>query len=177
MTTSDQLSSLSERSVVLSLQELAEDLGHTDSAYTPSDSDEAQSLLSALLAASAESGAESAAESDSVPDLMAMPEAQCLAAARRLLAHLAQDPDTAARTQAILSDPPADEHMSVQTAITGAAVLGALIAWLQTKVDIKITRKDGKSEFEFRLTKSPTSTDILRDLAAVVARLLKGPPQ
>ena len=117
MTISGQLHSPSDRSVVLSLQELAEDIGHTDPAHTSSDSDEAQSLLSALLAANAESA--------SIPNLIAMPEAQCLEAARRLLAHLAHDP--AARTQEVLADRPADEQMSVQTAITGA-VLGALIA-------------------------------------------------
>lgn len=59
-----------------------------------------------------------------------MSDEQCLDAARRLLAYLAQDPDTAVQTRAVLSDPPADEQMSVQTAIIGAVVLGALIAWL-----------------------------------------------
>ncbi|GAA4097897.1 effector-associated constant component EACC1 [Actinomadura miaoliensis] len=169
MTTSEVTGSLSDRSVLLSLQELTEDIGPADGADTPSDSNEAQSLVTALLAAGAAPA--------TTPEIAAMPEEQCLDAARRLLAHLARDPDTAERTRAVLADPPADEQMSVETAITGAVVLGALVAWLQTKVDIKISRKDGRSQFEFRLTKNPTSPGALRDLAATVTRMLQGPPQ
>lgn len=168
-TTSDAFDSLSDRSVILSLQELAEDIIDPDPTRTPSDPDEAQALVNALLAADA--------TSTSTPQIVAMPETECLQVARQLLAHLVQDPDTAIPAKKILLDPPAAEQMSVETAVNAAAVLGALIAWLQTKVDIKITRKQGKSEFEFRLTKNPTSTSILRDLAAVVARLFNGPPQ
>jgi Effector Associated Constant Component 1 len=167
VTTSDVLGTLSDRSVVLSLQELTEDVGHTDPARMPLDSDEAQALVSTLLAADAGAVA--------TPEIAAMSEKQCLTVARRLLAHLVEDPDTAVQTRAVLSDPPADDQMALETAITGAVVLGALITWLQTKVDIKITRKDGKSEFELRVTKNATSTRVLRDLAAIVSRLLQGP--
>lgn len=169
MTTSDAFDSLSDRSVILSLQELAEDIIDPDPTRTPSDPDEAQELVNALLATDA--------TSPSTPQIIAMPETECLKLARQLLAHLVQDPDTAPQVKKILSDPPSDEQMSVETAVNAAVVLGALIAWLQTKVDIKITRKQGKSEFEFRLTKKPTSTSILRDLTAIVARLFNGPPQ
>lgn len=61
------------------------------------------------------------------------------------------------------------DHLLTARDIAGGA--------LQTKVEIRITRKDGKSEFEFRLMKNPTSTGVLRELATIVSYLLKGPPQ
>ncbi|WP_433190002.1 hypothetical protein [Actinoallomurus sp. CA-150999] len=160
------IADLSGRSVLLSLQEIAEDIGTTDTTRTPLDADEAESLLSALLRVS---------EQPSVT-ISGLPEQRMLTAARRLLTHIAEDPDTAESAGAVLADPPADEQMSVETAATAAVVLGALVAWLQTKVDIRIIRKEGKSEFEFRLTKTASSAPLLRELSAVIARLLGGGP-
>lgn len=103
-------------------------------------------------------------------------EQRLLLVARCLLTQIAEDPDTAKPAGSVLADPPADEQMSVETAVTAAVVLGALVAWLQTKVDIRIKRKEGKSEFDFRLVKSSASAPLLRELSAVIARLLGGGP-
>ncbi|GGJ59283.1 hypothetical protein [Streptomyces brasiliensis] len=160
------VANLPDRSVLLSLQEIAEDIGTTDTTRTPLDADEAESLLSALLRVGEQSPV----------TISGLPEQRMLTVARRLLTHIAEDPDTAATAGAVLADPPADEHMSVETAVTATVVLGALVGWLQTKVDIRIKRKEGKAEFEFRLTKTTSSAVLLRELSAVIARLLGGGP-
>ncbi|MFE7113880.1 hypothetical protein ACFU99_00415 [Streptomyces sp. NPDC057654] len=159
---------LTGRSVQLSLQEIAEDLGGSDPAHTPLDASEAHALIEALLRAGGRSSEAAAAALEGVHDP---------AAARRLLAELSQDAETAQLTAAVLADPPTDEQMSVEHAVAAAVLLGALVSWLQTKVDIEIKRTEGKTEFRFRLTKQPASAGLLRDLARLVSRILSGPPQ
>lgn len=65
----------------------------------------------------------------------------------------------------------------MESAVTAAVVRGTMVAWLQTGVDIRITRKAGKSEFEFRLAEPSSSTQLLRESSEIVARLLGGGPR
>jgi hypothetical protein len=44
----------------------------------------------------------------------------------------------------------------VELAIASAVILGSLIAWLQTSVEIQMHRKDGKLDFSFKLKKDKT---------------------
>jgi hypothetical protein len=155
---------LSDRSVLLALQELAEEIG-ADVAGVAADSDDAAALVAALL--------DGAGLPRGAVDTLGS-AAAATAAARRLLAHTLHDPDTAEPAGQIVADPPADEQMSVEAAVAAAVVLGALVAWLQTKVDIKVSRKDGKNEFEFRMTKAATGPAGIRRIAEVVSALLTG---
>jgi hypothetical protein len=164
----EEFGTLTDRSVQLSLQEIAEDLGGSDPIQTPLDASEAQTLIEALLRAGGQSPQAVAAALEGVHDH---------AAARRLLAELSHDAETAQLTAAVLADPPADEQMSVEHAVVSAVLLGALVSWLQTKIDIEIKRTEGKSEFRFRVTKQATSASLLRDLARLVSRILSGPPE
>ncbi|MER6134485.1 hypothetical protein [Streptomyces sp. NPDC001815] len=164
---------LPTRSVLLALQEIAEDIGTNGTDSTPMDPDEAEALLSALAHAAGERPPARLSEQS---------DAQVLASGRLLLVYIAEDPDTAEQAEAVLSDPPSDEQMSVESAAAAVVVLGGLIAWLQTKVDIKIKRTGGKTDFDFRLTKSAASPGVLRDVVAIITRLFGGggptePPQ
>ncbi|GAA1274432.1 5'-methylthioadenosine/S-adenosylhomocysteine nucleosidase family protein [Streptomyces javensis] len=176
MTLPTEIGSLSDRSVLLSLQELTEEIGSADPSRTPMDVDEAQLLIEAVLQASGADHAEGVpgapvGRAPGAVGMLFLP-APGLPAARQLLAQLAEDTETAAVTRTVLADPPADEQMSVEAAAEGAVVLGALVAWLQTKVDIEIKRKDSKTEFTFRLAKQAAPASLLRELAAAVDRLL-----
>jgi hypothetical protein len=157
---------LSDRSVLLSLQELAETLG-TDVAAVAPDEQSAVELMNALLAEAGVPAGDPTALDDG---------AVAVAAGRRLLGQALTDPDTGGPAAEIVADPPADDQMSVELAIAAAVVLGALIAWLQTKVDIKVSRKDGKTEFEFRATKAATDPALLRHVAETVSGIISGPP-
>jgi uncharacterized Tic20 family protein len=64
----------------------------------------------------------------------------------------------------------------VETEITAAVILGSLIAWLQTKVKIRISRKDGKTSLEFELPKATASVKLIKDVINPVCALLFGKP-
>ncbi|GAA4235005.1 hypothetical protein GCM10022254_41240 [Actinomadura meridiana] len=148
-------------SVLLSLQELVEDLNSTVT-YTPYSGDEAYALVDSLLIRGGNAPAHSG-------------EVQWDAAARRLLPHLNADADTASQTNAILADPPTSDRLGAETAATDLVVLAAIVTWLQTKIDIRVKHQDGGWEFDFQLSKKPVPISVLRRLAGTVSRILNGP--
>lgn len=167
---------LSKRAVILSLQEAMEDLASakpdrfpTEPDRFPTDVDEAAALLDNLLRAEGLTAA-----GDAVHHLVndgAADEAD--ATALRLLRHLLEDPDTSEVTREVVADPPKDTQLSVDAVPTGAVVLAALVAWLQTKVDLRIRRRHGTTEFDFHLTNKTAGTGALREVASMVAELLR----
>lgn len=174
----DVLERLTVRSAILSLQELTEELATSDPVQTALNADEARHLLAALSAAArTDSGlAARAAAGDQSLDLTA-PNLAAPDTVRRVLAHLATDPDIAEAVRTILSDPPTDDQMAVEAAVTSVVVLAALVSWLQTKISIKVSRKDGKTDFSFELGKAAAPPGLLRDLVATLARMLSGSPK
>jgi len=64
--------------------------------------------------------------------------------------------------------------MSVEMAVAGAVVLGALITWLQTKIKLRVTRADGKTSFDFELQKDQTDNSVIKDVTNSVKSLLIG---
>lgn len=161
----DLLADLSDRSVALILQEVTESLADTDSSKFPQDVEEAHALIVALLTET-QLLAQHAVSFTLFPDERS--------AARQLLAHFANDPATAEQTRIILADPPADEQLSVELAASAAVLLGALVGWLQTKIDIKIDRKEGRTDFSFRITKSAAAPDTLGRVARTVQQIASG---
>jgi hypothetical protein len=83
------------------------------------------------------------------------------------LALLAADPRTAPLVEAML-DQLADETQMFADPVTAALVLGALVAFLQTKFDVHVSRKEGKVEFEFAIGKDATSDEIVGKVADAV---------
>lgn len=164
--TTTVIDALDYRALILALQEVTEDLtSHVPTQSRLQDSDEAHALLASLLRATGDEA--------NLPDLG---EAAQHAAARRVLGAFAADPATAEVSQAVLADPPSDTRLGAELAIPGMAVLAGLVTWLQLKVDVRVKREDGKTEFEFRLSKDAASSGLLKELAAAVLRLWNGPP-
>lgn len=164
------ITSLSDRTVVLSLQEISESLGAAgppDALRGPS---EAESLIRAILSLNA-----ATAGPVDIPVLNDQDSA--LSAARRLLQLAVDDPDTSAISEVVLEEPPVDEQMSVEAAVVGVVVLAALIGWLQTKVDIRITRAEGNVDFDFRVAKKASSEETIRHIVDSVRNVLFGPSQ
>ena len=160
----EQLDALSDRSVTLALQELAEEFRSGDDG--PRTDAEAQQLVESLLASGGYEGS-------SVGDILNSEEAASIIA-RRLLEVAVEDPDVGDIASEIVAEPPTDEQLAVETAVTGVVVLAALITWLQTKVDIRIRRKEGKTDFDFHLTKGASSERTVQSVAQVVTRIFFG---
>lgn len=156
-----QIDALDDRSLVLILQEFTEDLQDASARSVQLTESESREALRTLTAG---------ADLDGVFD----DEAAALAAARRLLVVALDDSETAAVATPIVEDPPADDQLAVETAAAGIVVLAALISWLQTKVDIKVHRKDGKTEFLFHLRKAATDPETLKNIANTATQVLTG---
>jgi hypothetical protein len=92
--------------------------------------------------------------------------------ARHVLELLYVDPETKEAVSEVVSNPPVDSQKSVELAVAGAVILGSLIAWLQTSVEIKMQRKEGKLDFSFKLKKDATERKTLADIAGTIAKLI-----
>ncbi|MFB9321265.1 hypothetical protein [Cryptosporangium minutisporangium] len=154
--------------MLLALQDLTTELTADGGDLGAQSENEARLAIAALLTAA---GAREIDPAEVLPD-----DAAAMMAARRLLRLSTEDPDTARVADDVLSHPPGDDQMSLELAVAGAVVLGALIGWLQTKVHIRITRVDGKTEFEFEARKAAASPRLLQTVASTVSELLGAPP-
>lgn len=159
------IAELNDREVILALEELTETLTvDTTPDSMPMDADEAHSLLATLLKA----GGRSATE------ISALDGPGQYAAARRFFLALADEPAAADAASAVLADPPVDTRLGTELAVPAVAVLAAAVTWLQTKIDVRIKRKEGKTEFEFRIAKDVVPADVLKGLAASIVQLWNG---
>jgi hypothetical protein len=147
----DQITALSEHQRERLLQVALEKLLDNGIELPVDDEESARELLAVFL--SQQGGP---VHSDDV----LRPSVALEAYVRDVLDLLVNDDETALVVWEALDELPEETQMSVDP-ITAAVVLGALVAFLQTKVNFKISRKDGKVEFEFAVAKKATSERLL----------------
>ena len=104
------------------------------------------------------------------PAELALSDEQADVAARETLSLLLNDPETEPKVRALLAHLPTDSQLSVELDYSSALVLGMLITWLQTKLDLKVQRKDGRVDFEFNLRKDAASSTLLTTVANTVKK-------
>jgi hypothetical protein len=153
---------LSDRDVVLVLQELAEDLSKASQITSP---EEARLAITSLAAAAGQEGAIRLPESD----------LEAVAAGRRLLAHAALDEDAATIVQTLTDDPPADDQLAVETALATVVVIAAVIAFLQTKISFKVHRDEKGTRVDFEVLKKSTSDPILHKAIDILVDVFRAP--
>ncbi|MFD4508740.1 hypothetical protein [Streptomyces sp. NPDC058457] len=161
--TVNPIDQLDDRSTLLAVQYLAEDLQGGRPTVVQSEA-EARHVLSSLLA--------QADIPNASPDDLLPSQDVALAAARRALVALNDDAITHTLTAGLLAEPPEDEQMSVEAALAATAVLALLITWLQTKVVLRIRRKGGKTEVDFTIDKQATDGQTLREIATALGAVL-----
>uniref|UniRef100_UPI003F49707A hypothetical protein n=1 Tax=Nonomuraea sp. CA-252377 TaxID=3240003 RepID=UPI003F49707A len=157
---------LPDRSVLLAVQYLAEDLQRDKPLVVRSEAEARQVICSLLTRAHV---------ADSAPDDLLPTESAALAAGRRALSALGDDAGTREMTARLLAEPPEDEQMSVEAALASASVLVLLITWLQTKVELRIRRKGGKTEVDFMIGKQAADSRTLREIAGPMRGVLGVP--
>jgi hypothetical protein len=162
----DDTDALDDRTVVLAVQYLTEDLqsGQPEPVKTVAD---ARLVIAALLARGQATVVDA---SEIIAD-----DHLALATARRALAAAAADDAMRSSVRDLLADPPRDEQMSVEAAVTSAVVLAFLVSWLQTKVELRISRRDHKTEVDFSVSKEAADGQTLRMLASAVRTILGFP--
>jgi hypothetical protein len=170
MTNTASLDSLDDQTTLLILshltQELREDIPQEELRAIRSE-DEARLAIASFLHTVSEDQLDTAVI---VPD-----NADMKTVGRGLLGLLLEDKDINATTQDLIDHPPEAEQMSVELAIAGVVILGALITWLQTKVKLKVHRRDGRTEFEIEINKDVTDASTLKEMAKAIVSLLTLP--
>jgi hypothetical protein len=111
-------------------------------------------------------------ESSAKPESIFAEDQSDPASARHVLDLFLVDPETKDIAVEAVANPPADSQKSVELAVAGAVILGSLITWLQTSVEILIHRKDGKLDFKFKLKKATTEGKTLANVAKNVGKLI-----
>ncbi|HZO71411.1 MAG TPA: hypothetical protein VFB60_04360 [Ktedonobacteraceae bacterium] len=150
-------------------QELQEDLPQEQLGAIRSQ-DEAREAIVALLNAAGENTAQLDA-AQIIPEDEENP-----ALSRGVLELLLNDELAKPKAEELLANPPEEEQMSVVLALAGAIILGTLITWLQTKIKLKVNRKDGKTDIEFEMEKDKTDPETIKEVAKAIITLLGTTP-
>lgn len=161
--TVNPIDELDDRAVVLAVQYLAEDLRRDEPTIVRTEA-EARLVISALLT--------QAHVANTDPSDLLPTEPAALAAARRALVAASADTGAQEMTAELLAEPPRDEQMSVEAVLASSSVFALLIAWLQTKVKLRIHRKDGKTEVDFTISKQAADGQVLRAIATTFRSIL-----
>jgi hypothetical protein len=94
-------------------------------------------------------------------------------AARGLLNAMLSDPETQLLVETELANPPSDAQKSPELALAGAVIMGGLVTWMQTSIDIGINRhKDGTLDYSFKLKKEATGEKLMDKIATTVSSLI-----
>ncbi len=134
--------------------------------------EEARLAIATLLATvTVEEGTKQVAPAAIIPD-----DTDVETTGRRVLEILLNDPAISSEVEELIANPPEDLQLSgVETAVAGAVILGALVAWLQTKIKIQVSRKNGQTEFVFEFTKPGTDTSLIKEVVKAITKLLGRP--
>ena len=97
-----------------------------------------------------------------------------MTAARQVLGAALEDPEAAEVARRLTADPPQNEQMIVLGGLEVAIVLGALVTLLQTKVHLKVQRKDGQTEVSFEVKKSASETSLISQVVKIAGGLFGG---
>ncbi|WP_328993942.1 hypothetical protein OG394_06165 [Kribbella sp. NBC_01245] len=101
------------------------------------------------------------------PDDVIRPSVDVDTYVRAALTLLVEDSETAPVVEESLTRLP-DETQMFADPVTAALVLGVLVAFLQTKFDVKVSRKDGKVDFDFSVGKEAASDETVAKVVDAV---------
>jgi hypothetical protein len=157
---------LGDRDVLAALGQVTEELGaNLDEPAPLADPEEARAALAALLR-------ETGVRPEATPQTIVADDEAAPAVGREVLSVLLTDDVSHDAAVEAVQSPPPDDQLSIELALAGAVVLGALITWLQTKVHIKVKREAGETSFEFELTKDATDPETIKEVASTVGGLI-----
>jgi hypothetical protein len=163
---------LHARELTLTLQHLAADVLPSDAAVDGlADPAEGAELLQAFLAAARDEQISADPPRSGDTEALAQ-EAMRVALVEAETHDLAED---------LLADPPGDDQMSIDQIDQHIAALAFLVAFLQTKITVRVSRAGGKTTFDFNISKQAASNAVVAKVLSLAAGLLptaskQGPP-
>jgi len=168
MATEESVSSLEDRQVTLALQHLGWDL-HTSSAEINgfADPEEGRRLLRAFM------DFVEAPEQDATVGHSAGADADGARSALRLAMAM---PETTELANELVEDPPDDDQMSLGDLPQYVAMVGFVVAFLQVRFNVHVSRREGKTEFDFKAGKEPLDNEQLGQFISMASTIVSSPP-
>ncbi len=153
---------LTERQVTLVLQHLGAELAPAGGgALAQTDPEEKTGLVQAFLAAAENLGVR--------PEPVSGTDLGRAAVGLALTA-----PETKEAAEDLVLDPPDDEQMGVAEVSEYLALLGFLIAFLQTRFEFKISRERGKTKIDVSVGKEALQEPLIEKIITIAGGLLSG---
>lgn len=153
-----RVAALSDREKEQLLQAVMERLQEDLEDIVVNDEDSARELLAQLV---------SDPESPVSADQVVRPSVELETYVVSTLALLASDPDVGPTVAEELDQLQPESQMFVDP-VTAAVVLGALVIFLQTKFDAKLSRRDGKTDFHVAVKREAASDELVGKVIAAV---------
>lgn len=158
----ESVAELSDQQVTLVLQHLAAEIMPDDAKINAFVSRaDAVALVNAVLDASAAQG-EVVVESEEQPAELG----------RALVGFATQQVATAALANDLLADPPDDDQMAIGDLADNIVQLGFVVAVLQTRFRIAVSRRDGKSSIEAEIAKRELSEPLMKQFLGIARALV-----
>jgi hypothetical protein len=177
MSTKESVSRLDDRQVTLALQHLGWDLLPSSAQVNGfADPEEGLRLVRAFLdhvegSQPDERGGD--AELDSTEPDSTEPDID--PGRNALLIALAM-PETTELATELVDDPPDDDQMSWGELPQYIAVVGFVVALLQTRFAVRISRREGRTEFDFGAGKDALEGEQLSEFISMAATIVGSPP-
>ncbi|GAB7193422.1 hypothetical protein NUM3379_41320 [Kineococcus sp. NUM-3379] len=156
---------LDDATVLSALQELTEELRNRlpeDQRRAVATAEDARLALAAWLGGSTP---------QLVGDTRPLDRDAALAASRELLRAAVEDPGTADLAQDLVADPPENEQMALAGGLEVLIVVAALVTLLQTRVNVRVERKDGRSDFTVEVGKEAAESSLVEQLVGIAKGL------
>lgn len=167
MTNCDAIERLTDRQVTLILQHLSAETLPADAAVNGlANQAEGTELLTAFVAGAGQApSAEVSPGEGSVPSL-----------ARSVVEFALNEPTTRALAEDLVMEPPDDDQLGVAEISEVLASLGFLVAFLQTRFEFKVSRKEGKTLIEAAVTKEALKEPLMEKVLSIAQNLISGGP-
>jgi len=162
-----RLAALSDQQALTILRSLVGEFADDE---TPAKRDDQLEALQAVFDASGQAVSTETAGAPTVPDVS---DAQRVAAARELLALLAQLPDVRPSLEEWLAEPPTQETAAVPLIVIAPLVFTGCIVLLQIAAQTRVHRdKNGRWEIDLDPTKETSLGKTMTELVSTVGRLV-----
>jgi hypothetical protein len=167
MQVQDQIAQLDDGTVLAILSHLTERAASVGETGIRSE-DEARMAIARVLL-EFDSGSSTVDPARIVP-----PEADMAVTAREVLKLIVDDKQLGPEARELVANPPEDAQMSVELLLASAVILGALVTLLQTKFNLRISRKGGQTDFELEVAKEAADPAVIKSTVQAVTTVVGG---
>ncbi len=166
MAKEESVKNLDDRQVTLALQHLGWDLQPSSAEINGfADHEEGRRLVHAFM-----DFVEAPEQDDPLGD------AAGADGARNALRLAMAMPETTELANELVEDPPDDDQMSLGDLPQYVALVGFVVAFLQVRFNVHVSRHEGQTEFDFKAGKEPLDNEQLGQFISLASTIVSSPP-